>query len=172
MLGRTNVMNPKVELEEITVNPGTSDVVKTADDGKGFSKVTVPGDADLITKNIREGVDIFGILGTLKEGTMTAVTGNFTLTSDKQNNKIANPFGAKEKVAAVFCACEYVSTTCANMVFKDFANNFGFTLYARNLKNQSLITVTDANITIEGYASGTYPLQSNQKYYYSVIGME
>ncbi len=61
-------MSPKVELEEITVSPGAADVVKTAEDGKGFSKVTVTGDADLIAKNIRKGVDIFGVTGTLAEG--------------------------------------------------------------------------------------------------------
>ena len=68
MTGKTNSASKKIELEEVTVNPGTSDVVKTAEDGKGFSKVTVPGDADLIAANIREGIDIFGILGILKEG--------------------------------------------------------------------------------------------------------
>lgn len=68
MTGKTNSASKKIELEEVTVNPGASDVIKTADDGKGFSKVTVHGDADLIAANIREGVDIFGILGTLKEG--------------------------------------------------------------------------------------------------------
>ena len=68
MTGKTNSANKKIELEEVTVNPGALDVVRTAEDGKGFSKVTVPGDADLIPANIREGIDIFGILGILKEG--------------------------------------------------------------------------------------------------------
>ena len=76
MTGKTNSANKKIELEEITVNPGASDVVRIAEDGKGFSKVTVPGDTDLIPVNIREGIDIFGKIGTLKEGVpLTGILG-------------------------------------------------------------------------------------------------
>ena len=96
MTGKTNSASKKIELEEVTVNPGTSDIIKTADDGKGFSKVTVLGDADLIAENIREGINIFGKIGTLKEGVLlTGILGMqkiavdyFTPTADTYLSRI------------------------------------------------------------------------------------
>ena len=99
MLGKTNAVNKKTVLEELTITAGTTDKTQTAADGKGYSKVTVKptpsqaktvtpgttqktvtpdaekllsqvtvsGDADLIAKNIRKGVNIFGVTGTLIE---------------------------------------------------------------------------------------------------------
>ena len=50
--------------EEITVQSGTADEVKTPT-GLGFKSVKVTGDADLIPENIKEGVEILGVTGTL-----------------------------------------------------------------------------------------------------------
>lgn len=114
MLGRTNVMNPKIKLEELTITAGTTDKTQTAADGKGYSKVTVKptpsqaktvtpgttqktvtpdaekllsqvtvsGDADLIAKNIRKGVNIFGVTGTLVEGKSGIDFGEVTITDN------------------------------------------------------------------------------------------
>ena len=110
MTGKTNSANKKIELEEITVSPGASDVIKTADDGKGFSKVTVPGDADLIAENIREGINIFGKIGTLKEGVLlTGILGMqriavdyFTPTADTYLSSITLTHSLGAVPATVF----------------------------------------------------------------------
>lgn len=82
MLGRTNVMNPKTALEEIAIKPGKAQIVKTADAGKGFSKVTVQGDADLIPSNIRKDVELFGVTGTMEAGKkVTVKEGTYTPAS-------------------------------------------------------------------------------------------
>lgn len=51
-----------------SVTPGASQKTVTPDAGKLLSQVTVSGDVDLVAKNIRKGIDIFGITGTLAEG--------------------------------------------------------------------------------------------------------
>ena len=48
----------------ITVQSGTADEVKTPS-GLGFQSVTVTGDADLVPGNIKKGVEILGVTGTL-----------------------------------------------------------------------------------------------------------
>lgn len=101
MTGKTNSANKKIELEEVIVNPGASDVIKTADDGKGFSKVTVSGDADLIAANIREGIDIFGILGTLKEGKSGIDFGEVTLASYASAITVSHDLGATPSFVAL-----------------------------------------------------------------------
>lgn len=108
MTGKTNSANKKIELEEITVNPGASDVVRIAEDGKGFSKVTVPGDTDLIPVNIREGIDIFGILGALKEGIGISDFGcteyaidEFTPTQNQVVGTVAHSLGKIPEVVIV-----------------------------------------------------------------------
>lgn len=57
----------KPELQAKTVTPSTSNVVVTPDSGyDGLSQVTVNGDPELVAGNIKEGVNIFGVVGTLQ----------------------------------------------------------------------------------------------------------
>lgn len=49
-----------------TITPGITDIVKPA--GIYDGAITVKGDADLIAANIKSGVDIFGVLGTMTAG--------------------------------------------------------------------------------------------------------
>lgn len=92
MLGKTNAMNKKIVLEELSVTPTASGVTMTAEDGKGYSKVSVAGDAKLIPANIKKGVNIFGVTGTAKVATVK--TGTYTTTnSDGSSQQIKIPHG-------------------------------------------------------------------------------
>ena len=56
--------------------PGTTNVIVTPDENYyGLKRVTVNGDAALIPENIKEGVSIFGVAGTLKSGEVDFSTG-------------------------------------------------------------------------------------------------
>lgn len=49
-----------------TVTPGTTNQSKAA--GYYSTAITILGDPDLIAANVRKGIDIFGIIGSLEEG--------------------------------------------------------------------------------------------------------
>ena len=56
-----------VELEEVTITPNGQQIVALPEEGyDGFSKVTVNGDANLVSANIKDGVTIYGVIGTAK----------------------------------------------------------------------------------------------------------
>lgn len=57
-----------------TATPSTSSQTITPDSGKFLSSVTVNGDADLVAENIKDGVSIFGVTGTLKASNDTPAT--------------------------------------------------------------------------------------------------
>lgn len=57
-----------------TITPGTTEQTAVAPRTFTTGEVLVLGDANLLPKNIKSGVSIFGVTGTLKEGVYRAVT--------------------------------------------------------------------------------------------------
>lgn len=53
------------------------------------------GDADLIPKNIRKGIDIFGVVGTLIEGVSGIKYGTVTLSSKSTSITVTHGLGSK-----------------------------------------------------------------------------
>lgn len=65
-----------------TWTPGTSD--QTISSGRYLTgSQTIKGDSDLIAENIREGIDIFGVLGTMVEGITPEMMGCTKIAVDK-----------------------------------------------------------------------------------------
>lgn len=61
--------NPPAQLQEKTVTPTKEGLSVVPDSGfDGMSKVTVNGDINLVSENIKEGVSVFGVEGNLKGG--------------------------------------------------------------------------------------------------------
>ena len=63
-----NITVASVPTQAKTVTPSATTQNVTPDSGKFLSKVTVNGDSNLVAGNIKSGVSIFGVAGTLKEG--------------------------------------------------------------------------------------------------------
>lgn len=59
----------KIQTQEKTCKPSTALQIIEPDDEHVLSRVIVEGDEDLIPENIKEGVNIFGVIGTMKEYT-------------------------------------------------------------------------------------------------------
>lgn len=71
--------NPPASLQEKTVTPTKEGISVVPDSGfDGLSKVTVNGDNNLVPENIKEGVSIFGVSGSLISET-PAENANVTL---------------------------------------------------------------------------------------------
>ena len=51
-----------------TITPGKSSKTVIPDSGKLLSSVVISGDSDLVAGNIKKGIDIFGVIGSLAEG--------------------------------------------------------------------------------------------------------
>lgn len=82
---------PTLSIEDKSVTPGaTSQVITPTSNSKYLNSVTVAGDANLIAENIKDGVTIFGVLGTHVGGsttnnqnkTVTPSTSQQTITYD------------------------------------------------------------------------------------------
>jgi len=67
-----NITVAAVPTQTKSVTPTSSAQNITPDSGKFLSKVTVNGDSNLVAENIKSGVSIFGVSGTLVEGGRTS----------------------------------------------------------------------------------------------------
>lgn len=67
-----------------TVSPKASGVTVTPDGGKLLSSVVINGDGDLIPENVRHGVTIFDVVGTMTAGVSGIAFGTLTTTSSRQ----------------------------------------------------------------------------------------
>ena len=90
ILGVTGTFDPQPELQAKTATPATSQQVIEPDAGKdGLSSVTISGvtsaiDANIQASNIKSGVTILGVQGTVNEG--ITPTGNINITDTNSTN--------------------------------------------------------------------------------------
>lgn len=70
--------DPQKPEQSKTVTPTAAGLTVSPDSGKVLSSVIINGDSDLTANNIRNGVNIFGVTGTLNEGITPSGTKNIT----------------------------------------------------------------------------------------------
>lgn len=112
--------------EEKTVTPSASGLVVTPTSGRTLNKVTINGDSDLKPENVRNGVNIFGVLGTLNEGMDPSTFGctkvavdRFTPSSRVAINSmaIAHSLGQAPKYAFLVASRLATSANDVNLLF-------------------------------------------------------
>jgi len=102
---------PAPVLEDKTVTPTTSQQVVTADEGyDSLSSVTVEAvtsaiDANITAENIKDGVSILGVAGTLKGVEFSASPAAFTLVSNITNLDVDVPNGVTSIGNNAFYEC-------------------------------------------------------------------
>ena len=139
-----------VPTEEKSATPSTAEqeVVPTA--GKFLSKVTVGGDANLVADNIKSGVSIFGVQGTL--------TSLDTSDADATAENIDSGKTAYVKGQKITGTSTKVNTSDANAVAGDIAT--GKTAYVNGVKLTGTHTcppgldTSDANATATDILTG------------------
>jgi hypothetical protein len=162
-----------------TITPGTAD--KTIDAGKYLTGTqTIKGDANLIAKNIKSGVDIFGIAGTfaggatIKTGTFTPATTNEDLTISGLEGKPKQVFvylnmnsgsagGNSTDKKFVMGACGSYDTRYL-LIAKSSSSSSYSSIYAYAANNNMLnINLTDVGFVID-IGSGRVYSGSSYKY--------
>ena len=75
--------NPPAQLQEKTVTPTKEGLSVVPDSGfDGMSKVTVNGDINLVSENIKEGVSVFGVDGNLKGTKINEINLDWIMNDD------------------------------------------------------------------------------------------
>lgn len=94
LVGKLNVDKLKPINQEKEVNPDIEQVIVLPDTGyTGLSKVTVNAvssdiDDNIVSSNIKEGVEILGVVGTYEQGYFTSYENN-TLVFDNSDRPIS-----------------------------------------------------------------------------------
>ena len=110
-----------------SVTPGASQKTVTPDAGKLLSQVTVSGDTDLVAGNIRKGVDIFGVTGTLAEGVdlqsaagLSKINVNkvtFSTDQEAQSVRLQHSLGVIPKIAMILSKKFDTETSSSVLIF-------------------------------------------------------
>ncbi len=99
-----------------TVTPSTSDQMAVNKGKYTTGDVTVKGDPDLIPENIKKGVEIFGVVGTAKEG-IAIEKGSFIPETDVSVVTIQHNLGVEPSLAVFFPASGFDNFTIHYTVF-------------------------------------------------------
>lgn len=102
-----------------TVTPNAAGFTVTPDAGKTLSSVVVNGDSDLAAGNIKSGVDIFGVTGTLQPGTLVN-SGTNTVVSGK---RISSPQTAHAWVKLKEFTINYTGRYNVHVLWNAYANS-------------------------------------------------
>lgn len=121
-----------------TITPGTSNIVKPA--GIYDGAITVLGDADLIASNIKSGVNIFGVVGSLIEGKRMA-TGSKVKDPNTNSAAVFTVSGLAFRPSLVVALVNFGDVYEFVAVHDTYRNDFRVIAYTPY--NQQLVPNTD-----------------------------
>ena len=109
----------EVNLQAKTITPNAGGQIVRPDSGyTGLSQVTISGDSDLVASNIKSGVNIFGITGTMSAGT-TVQKNTGSLTTDSSGGATVN-VGFKPDIVGFYSGnTNYDWTICSGAMFTE-----------------------------------------------------
>jgi hypothetical protein len=105
--------------------------------------LTILGDSDLLPKNIREGINLFGIAGTMAEGVTGIDFGTIYLSSDAVPSEIAHSLGCVPSYAVMVAEIPMATSSA------------GVVIVGSNDSSVSLSTNTSGRATSAWYPIGT-----------------
>lgn len=104
------------ETSEIT--PGTTDQTISAL-SLLLNTLTIKGDADLVANNIRSGVDIFGVIGTMVQGKTGIDFGTVTLNGSQNKVTVSHNLGKSPSFIAI------IPDGFSSVSYSDVNNSYG-----------------------------------------------
>ena len=149
-----------IQTETKSVTPGASNKVITPSAGKYLRQVTVAGDSDLKPENIAEGVNIFGILGTLAKGVSGIDYGKVTLTGAPTSVTVDHNLGVIPSFVALIpinlsIHSGYTLANINGMVLRS-SSSYVYIAGATNTKTNTQVTFTSYSSSYEFYSGDYY----------------
>lgn len=139
-----------IQTETKSVTPGASAQTITPSNGKYLTSVSVAGDSDLISGNIKSGINIFGVTGTYSGAGITLQSKTVTPTKSQQTVSPDTGYDALSQVTVDAIPAAYITTSDATATAAQILNDK--TAYV----NGSKVTGTMAN---NGATGGTISTQ-------------
>ena len=109
-----NITVASVPTQTKSVTPTSSTQNVTPDSGKFLSKVTVSGDINLVAENIKSGVSIFGVSGTLEESSGSGGLVDYSANEDAIISRSISGAYTNDRITtigeAAFFSCTSLTT--------------------------------------------------------------
>lgn len=146
----------QINLQDKTVTPTASGFTVSQDSGySALNSVVVNGDENLVAENIKNGVEVFGVTGTLSGGGATVISGSITPAAQSSSLVISN-INAEPQSFSFRCNQIVQSTfvgSSTNMLLANGCSSYSY-VYQNNTR-YSAMAKKGSNVTTPANA-GTY----------------